>query len=229
MSHPGGEINKRPLHFIWIADCSYSMQGEKIDALNTAIREALPAMRDKAQENPHAEVLLRAVKFSGSAEWHVEQATPVEQFAWKNLRVESSTSMGAAMKFVADALDLSAMEKRAYPPVLVLITDGMPTDEFDAGLNALMSQPWGKKAVRLGIAIGQDADHGPLKQFIGHSEIPVLQANNPEALTQFIRWASTEVLAQASSPTSQVAANGVTTTSNVDLPNAPQVSENDVW
>ena len=27
---PGGELATRPLHFIWIADCSGSMSGEKI-------------------------------------------------------------------------------------------------------------------------------------------------------------------------------------------------------
>jgi len=42
---PGGPIASRPLHFIWILDCSGSMQGEKIGQLNFAIREAIPAMQ----------------------------------------------------------------------------------------------------------------------------------------------------------------------------------------
>ena len=37
---PGGELATRPLHFIWIADCSGSMSVDgKIQALNTAIRD----------------------------------------------------------------------------------------------------------------------------------------------------------------------------------------------
>ena len=39
---PGGELATRPLHFIWIADCSGSMSIDgKIQALNNAIREVL--------------------------------------------------------------------------------------------------------------------------------------------------------------------------------------------
>ena len=43
-NRPGGEMATRPLHFIWIVDCSGSMAGEKIQALNFAVREALPEM-----------------------------------------------------------------------------------------------------------------------------------------------------------------------------------------
>jgi uncharacterized protein YegL len=37
---PGGEMKTWPLHFIWIADCSGSMQGDNIRALNFGIHEA---------------------------------------------------------------------------------------------------------------------------------------------------------------------------------------------
>lgn len=67
---PGGELATRPLHFIWIADCSGSMAVDgKIQVLDTAIREALPHMRQVADENPNAEVLVRALKFSSGAQW----------------------------------------------------------------------------------------------------------------------------------------------------------------
>ena len=36
----------------------------KIQSLNTAIHDALPDMKKAAAENPNAEVLVRAVKFS---------------------------------------------------------------------------------------------------------------------------------------------------------------------
>ena len=55
---PGGPLARRPLHFIWIVDCSGSMgHGGKIQSLNNAIREALPLMQDAAAENPNAEVI----------------------------------------------------------------------------------------------------------------------------------------------------------------------------
>jgi uncharacterized protein YegL len=117
------------------------------------------------------------------------------------------------------------MPQRALPPVVVLVSDGYPTDDFATGLAALMSEPWGKKAVRVAIAIGQDADTAALERFIGNAEIKPVRANNPEQLTRFIRWASTAVLKSASAPASQAQAV------NVPIPPLPVDPEPDadVW
>ena len=54
---PGGELSTRPLHFIWLCDCSASMRdGGKIQALNNAIRQVIPLMQDAANDNPNANV-----------------------------------------------------------------------------------------------------------------------------------------------------------------------------
>jgi uncharacterized protein YegL len=198
---PGGELASRPLHFIWIADSSGSMQENgKIQALNTAIREAIPHMRKVADDNPNAQVLVRAVKFSNGAQWHISQPTPVADFTWQDISADGETDMGKALALVAEQLKMPPMSDRALPPVLVLISDGQPTDDFDSGLKALLEQPWGKKAVRIAIAIGQDSDNEILQKFIGHSELKPLAANSPEALVKHIKWASTAVLKSASSP-----------------------------
>ena len=85
---PGGPLARRPLHFIWIADCSGSMgYGGKIQSLNNAIREALPHMQDAAAENPNAEVIVRTVQ--------------VEQFRWEDLEANGVTDMGKALQLVA--------------------------------------------------------------------------------------------------------------------------------
>lgn len=227
---PGGPLATRPLHFIFIADCSLSMSGDKIQSLNHAIRESIPHMREVARGNPNAEVLVRSVKFSTGAQWHHSQATSVEQFEWTDLSVDGQTDMGRALTLVADTLKTPPMPERALPPVLVLVSDGEPTDDFDSGLQTLMRQPWGKKAVRLAIAIGEGARKEVLQKFIGHTELQPLQANNADQLVKYIRWASTAVLQAASAPASQtqLAPAGV----NVPLPPPPQVSSvdvNDVW
>lgn len=204
---PGGQLATRPLHFIWIADASGSMRDDgKIQALNMAIREAIPHMQKVASENPNAQVLVRAIKFSSGAQWHISQPTPVEDFKWVDLKADGVTDMGKALTMVADQLKIPPMTDRALPPVLVMISDGQPTDSFEKGLQKLMDEPWGKKAVRIAIAIGKDADHSVLQKFIGHNEIKPLQANNPEALVNYIKWVSTAVLKSASSPASQAAA-----------------------
>jgi uncharacterized protein YegL len=230
---PGGELATRPLHFIWIADCSGSMATDgKIQALNNAIREALPLMRTVADDNPNAEVLVRALRFSSGAAWHIEKPTPVADFKWIDLQAHRGlTDLGYALNMVAEALQIPPMSDRALPPVLVLISDGQPSDDYLGGLEALNHQPWGKKAVRIAIAIGEDADTDVLQQFIGHSELKPLQANNPEALVRHIKWASTAVLKSASSPASQAA--GLPMVLNVPLPALPPPSDptliDDVW
>ena len=229
---PGGELATRPLHFIWIADCSGSMAIDgKIQSLNTAIKEAIPHMQDVADENPNAQVLVRAVRFSDGAQWHVSQATDVADFKWDDLDAGGVTAMGKALSIVADQLKIPPMDERALPPVLVLISDGQPTDDFAGGLQALMNEPWGRKAVRIAIAIGEDADQEVLKKFIANPELRPLQANNPESLIKYIRWVSTAVLKSASSPASQSAAAS-TAGLNVPIPALPDTtgpSADDVW
>ena len=227
---PGGELATRPLHFIWIADCSGSMAIDgKIQSLNNAIKEAIPNMQDVADENPNAQVLVRAVKFSDGAQWHVSQATDIADFKWDDLEAGGVTSMGRALTLVADQLKIPPMTDRALPPVLVLISDGQPTDDFTSGLQALMNEPWGRKAVRIAIAIGEDADQEVLKKFIGNPELRPLQANNPEALTKYIRWVSTAVLKSASSPASQSVESSPGL--NVPIPVIPDMgtATDDVW
>ena len=216
---PGGPLARRPLHFIWIADCSGSMGGKKIQSLNFAIKNALPAMQDAAAENPNAEVMVRAVKFSSGARWHVANPVPVAQFMWDDLEADGVTDMGKALQLVAAQLDQTIMPQRALPPVLVLLSDGQPTDDVSAGLRALMDQPWGQKAVRIAIAIGDDAKKSVLQRFIGHPELEPLLANNAESLVKFIKWVSTVVLKSASSPASQALNTDQGT--NVPLPPPP--------
>lgn len=195
---PGGPASARPLHFIWIADCSGSMAGAKIQTLNRAIREVIPHMQGIARQNSHAQVLVRAVAFSSGARWHVGTPTPVDQFNWVDLQAGGVTDMGKALALVASQLQKPPMPERSLPPVLVLISDGYPTDDYNSGLKSLLAEPWGDKAVRIAIGIGQDAADARaqevFKRFIGpFSELPVLQANNAETLVNFIKWASTAI------------------------------------
>lgn len=205
----------------------------KIQALNNAIREAIPHMQKVADENPNADILVRAIKFSTGAQWHISQPTPVADFKWHDLSAEGVTDLGKALAMVTEQLRIPPMTDRALPPVLVLVSDGQPTDDFGAGLKVLMEQPWGMKGVRIAIAIGEDADHDVLQRFMGHSELRPLQANSPEMLVKHIRWVSTAVLQSASSPASQTR-EGASPVVNVPVPipadsGAGPSSAADVW
>ena len=191
-SLPGGPLANRPMHFIWLVDCSGSMGYEgKIQALNNAVREAIPRMVDAAASQPQARVLVRVVSFSDGARWVLDEPTPVESFTWTDLTAGGTTDLGAAMRMVAAELAVPPMTDRALPPVLVLISDGQPTDDFQDGLDTLLAGSWGQKAIRVAIAIGRDADEEVLRRFIANPEIKPVQANNPEQLVRYVRWAST--------------------------------------
>lgn len=196
---PGGALTRRPLHFIWILDTSGSMKWDgKIQGLNVAIRETLPALQAAARSNPGVEVLMRVVTFSTQAHWHLAEPTPVDQVQWTDLTAEGHTGLGEALKLVADAMKVPPMPEKAVSPSLVLVTDGHHTDDFEAGLAALMNEKWGREAVRLAIAMGRDVSLPALEKFIGNPNIGPLYANNQMALIQQIRWATRSGVESAS-------------------------------
>ena len=226
---PNVRLANRPLHFIYLCDCSGSMAAQgKMQSLNQAIRQSLPGMGRVARDNPEARVLVRALAFADQASWHIAEPTPVDRLVWRDLEAGGITAMGEALDLVAGQLCSPPMEERALPPVLVLISDGQPTDDFEAGLARLMRQPWAQKAVRLAIALGHDADLEVLQQFIGpeppglprgRSARRPLQASNATSLAQYIQWASTAVVGAASMPASRMA--GPELEGNIPLPDLP--------
>lgn len=211
---PGSVLARRPLHFIVIADCSGSMGADgKMRALNNAMRETLPHLVEVADQNPHSEVLVRAVAFSSGARWHIAEPTPVQALTWQDLDPGGYTDLGAALTLVAEQLRVPPMPERALPPALVLVSDGMPTDDWQAGLGRLMDEPWGQRAVRMSVGIGRDVDHDVLQRFIGTTDAAPVTANNPEQLVRMMRWATTHASRVASTlarPESTILPDAVT-------------------
>jgi uncharacterized protein YegL len=224
IKRPGGELANRPLHFIWIVDCSGSMHGEKIQQVNYAIRQTIPDMKNAAEDNPNARLLVRTICFSTGARWVYVNPVNIEDFEWEDLEADGVTDMGYAFELLAEQLTIPPMSDRALPPVLVLLSDGQPTDAYKKPLNELKALPWGKKAVKIAISIGADADNNVLEEFTGNKEL-ILQANNPQSLVKMIKWAST-LVKQVSSPNSRRIDDAVTFVLPADI-NADQAP--DVW
>lgn len=159
---------------------------------------------------------------------------PIENYTWVDLDADGVTDLGKALSMVADELKIPPMTERALPPVLVLISDGQPTDNFDSGLKELMDQRWGQRAVRIAIAIGNDADNDVLQKFIGNTEMKPLIATNAGMLVKQIKWVSTVVLKAASQPMSQTR-DAPKPTTNVPIPTVPDdvttsaTPADDVW
>lgn len=220
IARPGGELASRPLHFFWVVDCSGSMWGEKIGVVNNAIQSVLPEMVDEAADNPNAQLMIRTLKFSTGASWVTENPIKVEEYAWEDLEAAGVTDLGKAFELLSGQLSVEQMGDRALPPVIVLLSDGQPTDDYKKSLEKFQKLPWAKKAVKIAISIGQDADDDVLLEFTGNREL-VLQANNAKMLAKMIKWASTAVSAVSSGVSNTTEPETTPTGDNKDGETAP--------
>jgi uncharacterized protein YegL len=201
-----GNTARRSLRFIMLVDVSGSMAGDKIQAVNRAVRECIPEMRKNNKDNPFAEMTVEVITFASGAVWHVPK-TGVDQFNWKDLDASGVTDLGAALNLVTEALDVQNMGKRNLPPVLLLLSDGGPTDDWELALKRFEATPWGKpgRTVRIAVAIGEGADKGVLTRFTNNAET-VLNADKAATLIALIKWASISVTKSHS--TSMAVASG---------------------
>ena len=105
------------------------MTGLNIQALNTAMRGAIPGMRDFANQHPNFRVLIRALEFGTEARWLVSDAVEPKDFLWRGIKPSGETAMGEALTRVAEKLsELEDNRRSRYlPPVLVLVTNRYST------------------------------------------------------------------------------------------------------
>lgn len=138
----------------------------------------------------------------------------------ESLEANGVTEMGKAFELLAAQLSIPPMPTRALPPVIVLLSDGQPTDSYKDGLNKLKALPWFKKAVKIAISIGSDADDDVLEDFAGNKEL-ILQANNAAALAKMIKWASTTASMVSAPASKPMNADAVSTPAGSGDPFAP--------
>ena len=162
-----------------------------MDAVNTAIRSTIPCLRQMALRSPQCALYLNAIRFGDDARWLTERLTPIWNFHWADLEPGGLTALGAALTMVGEALQTPLILGRALPPILVLITDGLPTDDFQAGLDSLLEKPWGQRALRAAVALGKQAGSPDalefLRGFISAHAPPILHADDAEALSHGLR------------------------------------------
>ena len=185
------EIARRQMTLFFIVDSSGSMNGEKIAAVNTAIREVIPEIADISSENADAQIKVACLQFASDVQWLFRPAD-VEGLTWTDLSAGGMTMMGEAFNELNKKLSRKEFLDSPtgnFAPVLFLMSDGQPTDEYIEALNSLRANRWFKVAIRVAIAIGDDADKDVLAEFTGNPEL-VLTAHTPEALKQMIRFVS---------------------------------------
>ncbi|QIK37718.1 VWA domain-containing protein [Caldichromatium japonicum] len=198
---------RRRLHFYLLLDNSGSMAGEKIAAVNRAVQELVVLLGDLENEEL-IEIQIGAIRFGSGAEWHLSPRTPLAQSKWSNLDASGVyTSTADAIQLLADELTLENLGVRNIPPVAVLLSDGFctqPEEVYQAAIERLNASPWGIRAVRLSIGIGEGYDKESLDFFIspylrrGDSPIETLEARDVASIGRFIQRVSTEAVRASS-------------------------------
>ena len=153
----------RRLPVYLLLDCSGSMEGDPIEA----VRMGLKALRADLQGNPQAleTVWLSVITFDSSA----RQVVPLSEliaFQEPPLQAKGLTSLGEALTLLADCIEkevrtMASGKKGDYRPMVFLMTDGIPTDDWEQPANRLKQR---RMANIVACAAGSGADETILKR-----------------------------------------------------------------
>jgi uncharacterized protein YegL len=108
--------------------------------------------------------------------------------------------MGEAFDIAQNMIeDRDVVPSRAYRPTLVLVSDGLPTDDWQTPLKSLLDSERASKAMRFAMGIGEDADKETLKAFLGGQEGRVFEAHEAREIRKFFQWVTMSVTSRSRS------------------------------
>ena len=186
------EVARRTMVLFFVVDTSGSMEGAKIGTLNQAIEDIIPEITDISENNADAEIKIAVLEFSNGAKWITPSPVPAQGFTWEYLNSGGMTDLGEACRQLNEKLSRNSFMSDitgSFAPAIFLLSDGAPTDNYKPNLEALKQNNWFKKAIKVAVAIGSDANKEILAEFTGNSE-GVLTVHSPEALKKMIRFVS---------------------------------------
>ena len=174
------EITPAPrkiMTLFYLIDTSGSMSGSKIGTVNGAMEECFPLLREVAHANDDAEIKIAILEFSTGCSWITPSSGPVgiedAESYWNRLNAGGLTSFGEALNELDKRLSRNEYLKSqtgAYAPVIILISDGEPTDSWEAGLSNIKQNNWFKHAIKIAIDIESGSDRLVLAEFTGNPE-----------------------------------------------------------
>ncbi|WPL19678.1 putative protein encoded in toxicity protection [Thiorhodovibrio winogradskyi] len=180
----------RRLPVYLLLDTSGSMSGEPIEAVKNGVQLLVSTLR----QDPYAleTAYLSVLTFDSSA----RQAVPLTElvsFQPPVLKASGTTALGEVLALLADCIErevarTTAETKGDWKPLVFIMTDGAPTDDWRQGLDRL-------KQARVGIlvacAAGQGADTEILKQIT--ETVVRLDTADASTIAAFFKWVSASV------------------------------------
>lgn len=187
---------RKVMTLFYMVDTSGSMGGEKIGKVNAAMEECIPLLKEVAAANDDAEIKVAILSFSSGNQWITPASGPVglDDIIWNDLQAGGMTEFGGALLELDKKLSRNEYlnsQTGAYAPVILLLSDGGPTDNWEAGLNQIKQNNWFKHAIKIAIDIQIDggADRSVLAAFTGNPEA-ILDAKDTATLKKMIHKVS---------------------------------------
>lgn len=156
-----------------LVDVSSSMRGSRIAEVNKAMREVPAQLRKINDELLGSHIVVAPMAFSSGAWWLTSDDKPVDpcDFVWRDVQAEGITDMGHAFDLLYDKMTPADnggwMKGRGgMAPVVILISDGSPTDNYQGSLKRLRTRGWFDVSYKYAVAVG-GADKKVLTEFTG--------------------------------------------------------------
>jgi uncharacterized protein YegL len=180
----------RRLPVYLLLDTSGSMMGEPIESVKNGVQTMISALR----QDPYAleTAYLSIITFNSSAN-QIVPLTELTSFQTPSLDASGTTSFGEALSLLSNKADseivkTTAEQKGDWKPIVFIMTDGMPTDDWQKGLNEFKKRKWG---MVVACAAGQSIDTSILKQV---TEVVVqLDTADSSSFKAFFKWVSASI------------------------------------
>ena len=180
----------RRLPIYLLLDSSASMRGEPINA----VRDGLDLLVSTLRQDPYAleTAFLSVITFDTNAQ-QVVPLTEITDFQPPAIEARGVTALGSALSLAARCIEIevqktSAQIKGDWKPLVFLMTDGMPTDDWEAGLAAFRAAGAG---LTVCCAAGPSADTDVLSRI---SEVVVtLETADGATIGAFFKWVSASI------------------------------------
>ncbi|MBQ7530016.1 VWA domain-containing protein [bacterium] len=155
-------LQNRGLQVIFMVDCSDAMNSH-MNEITDAINSVVPDLQEKNKKYPKMNMSARILRFSSGVSFVSPTSIGIDRFRAGMLFAGGNCELGKAFDAICD--QLKNLTKENIPPILVLISDGHPTDDYKKSLSVLRSLPIYKVCIRLAFAVTDQADRSVLTEF----------------------------------------------------------------
>lgn len=204
----------RRLPVYLLLDTSGSMTGEPIEAVKNGVQMMVHSLRQNPQAIETAFVSI--ITFDSEAKQLIP-LTDLASFQTVDLKAAGTTALGAALSLLADKLEnevtkTTLEQKGDWKPIVFIMTDGVPTDDWQAGFQKLKAV---KKGLIVGCAAGNNADDKVLKEI--SDQVVRLSNTDADSISKFFQWVSASI----ATTSTKVEETGIDLTKKDQLPPPP--------